>query len=116
MTSRPKYYKDDRAKAIARASRSYQRNRPARKAYLADYYATHRLPLLLRAIKHRARKKGVPFKLTLADITVPEFCPVLGIRFEHGSRDSRPEFDRIIPEIGYVPGNVRIISGRCQPP
>jgi hypothetical protein len=70
------------------------------------------------AAKHRAADKGIPFTITLDDIPpVPEFCPVLGIHlmksYVHGRRTS-PTLDRFIPELGYIPGNVDIISHRAN--
>ena len=68
--------------------------------------------------KARAKRKGIPFTITHEDITIPEHCPVLGIKLEPGSkycaRDSSPSLDRIIPELGYVPGNVEVISNRAN--
>jgi hypothetical protein len=57
--------------------------------------------------------KGVPFSLSSADISIPKYCPVLGIELRvnerHVGPDS-PSIDRIIPELGYVPGNVIVVS------
>jgi hypothetical protein len=67
--------------------------------------------------KHRAKRDGLPFDITPADIVIPEFCPVLGIKFEHGvgqSTDSSPTLDKIIPEFGYVRGNIKVISFRAN--
>lgn len=64
----------------------------------------------------RARKKGIPFSLTAADIELPEVCPVLGTPFGRGRRAGRTNLslDRVIPARGYVPGNVRVISWRAN--
>ena len=77
-----------------------------------------RQTMLYRA-RRRARKKSIPFSITLADIpSVPNYCPVLGIELrksEDGSPcDASPSLDRIIPARGYVPGNLRIISNRAN--
>lgn len=49
---------------------------------------------------------------------VPEVCPVLGIKIQGnvvaGPLDSSPSIDRLIPHLGYIPGNVRIISNRAN--
>jgi hypothetical protein len=72
----------------------------------------------LTAAKTRAKKLGVPFDLTVEDIVVPDRCPVLGMAITHqyGKRaaDFSPSLDRIIPALGYVKGNVRIISWRAN--
>lgn len=50
---------------------------------------------------------------------IPEKCPVLGILFNgQGSKHSRPDgvptLDRIVPDVGYVKGNVAVISLRAN--
>lgn len=68
---------------------------------------------MLATAKHRAKIKAVPFNLTEADIHIPEFCPVLGFKLEVAkgkATDKSPSLDRIIPELGYVVGNVQVIS------
>lgn len=63
-------------------------------------------------IKGKCRKEGVPCNITVDDFTVPEFCPVLGIKMEWSGdlRDGTPSFDRFDPDAGYVKGNVNVIS------
>ena len=96
-------------------SRKYHAfNRAERKAYVMDYYRKNRRVALLRAIRHRAHKKNIPFDLTCDDLVVPKWCPILGIKLDYGSRETRPEVDRIIPALGYVQGNVQVISGRAN--
>lgn len=66
----------------------------------------------------RAGKKGVPCTITQADVSIPKLCPVLGIPIQvsvTGSpTDDSPSLDRIIPQLGYVPGNVVVISNRAN--
>ena len=70
--------------------------------------------LCVRA-KARAAEKGIPFEITPADLTVPAICPVLGIEMTFGGdRETSPTIDRVIPALGYVPGNVRVISYRAN--
>lgn len=73
---------------------------------------------LWRLAKIRARYKGLAFDIDVSDLAVPEVCPVLGIRLEWGCSkrqlDSSPTVDRVIPELGYVKGNVRVISWRAN--
>jgi hypothetical protein len=70
---------------------------------------------MLNRAKSRAQKQGLPFSITEKDIVIPEYCPILGIKLEHhrgkpGAYKNSPSLDREIPEKGYVPGNVRVIS------
>jgi hypothetical protein len=67
--------------------------------------------------KNRAKAKGLPFDLEITDIVVPETCPILGIplQINNGSaRDSSPSIDRIVPELGYIKGNIQIISHKAN--
>lgn len=70
---------------------------------------------MLNRAKTRAKKNNIPFSITEKDIVIPEYCPIMGIKLEHhrgrpGAYKSSPSLDKIIPELGYVPGNVRVIS------
>ena len=60
----------------------------------------------------------MPFNLEHGDILIPEFCPVLGFKMSHSkrneSKDYSPTVDRIIPELGYVRGNIVVVSGRAN--
>jgi len=72
---------------------------------------------ILNNARRRAKDRGVPFSLTKADIEVPEICPVLGIPLHLGKEHSQPyspSIDSIIPELGYVPGNVAIMSHKAN--
>jgi len=67
--------------------------------------------------KFAAGVKGIPFNLELTDIVIPEFCPVLGLPLKCGKDkacDNSPSLDKIVPELGYVKGNVRVISQRAN--
>lgn len=77
--------------------------------------------LLLSRVKSSAKKQNLPFDLTLDDIVVPTHCPVFGIPLEFGKtsdestwRDNSPSLDRIVPDKGYVKGNVIVVSYRVN--
>lgn len=74
-----------------------------------------------RALWHDARRRAklikVPFTITVEDIKVTEKCPVLGIPLFSGFRkmcDNSLTLDRIIPERGYVPGNICVMSNKAN--
>lgn len=72
---------------------------------------------LYRAAQTRAKKQNVPFSITVDDIVIPELCPVLGIPLYPSTSqatDNSPSLDKIIPELGYVPHNVAVISQRAN--
>lgn len=63
--------------------------------------------------KRRAKEENLPFDLKPEDITIPETCPVFGWHLEIGvgaSQTASPSLDKLIPEKGYVKGNVWVIS------
>lgn len=65
----------------------------------------------------RAKSKNLPFSITKNDISVPSHCPILGIPLLSGQehcRDNWPSIDRIIPALGYIPGNIIVISSRAN--
>lgn len=69
------------------------------------------------AARQRAKKAGVPFDLTAEDIAIPDACPVLGIPLEASfgrSTPQSPSLDRVIPKLGYVKGNVLVVSNRAN--
>lgn len=72
---------------------------------------------LLKWARQRAEKNRVPFTLTEGDIWLPEFCPALGIPIFRGTKihgPNSPTLDRIIPELGYVQGNVVVLSYKAN--
>jgi hypothetical protein len=72
--------------------------------------------------KRRAEDKGLPFNLTKQDIAdvwpKDDYCPALRIplRIRIGNKtlayttDNSPNLDRIIPRLGYVKGNIAVVS------
>lgn len=71
------------------------------------------------SVKKRAKENGTPFELSIYDIPdIPKNCPIFGIKLQSNNRsgplDTSPSLDRIIPELGYVKNNVRIISNRAN--
>lgn len=72
---------------------------------------------LLEAAQNRAREQNLEINITLDDIVVPDFCPVLNIKLEKSSgkaSDNSPSLDKIIPSLGYVKGNIQVISRKAN--
>jgi len=46
----------------------------------------------------------------------PTHCPILGIELKRGCEKmiANPSVDRIVPDKGYVPGNIQIISNKAN--
>jgi hypothetical protein len=99
----------------AARARAYREANPETVAatYRAYYKANPEQRMLWNA-KKRAKNNNLEFNLSLEDIQIPERCPILGITLERGNthtnRDSSPSLDKILPEKGYVKGNVQVIS------
>jgi hypothetical protein len=99
-----------------------QLRRPARREYHNRYKHGYRRAnperFALAGAKRRARSSGVPFRLTKADLPpIPDRCPVFDTVFKYGDGQVLPEsltLDRIVPALGYVPGNVMWLSHRAN--
>lgn len=93
----------------------YERDRNRTKRTTLDGYKYQ----WLAKIKCKCKKLNIPFNLTIEDFTIPEYCPVLNIKLNYNHSHSgffpdSPSIDRIIPELGYIKGNIRIISNRAN--
>jgi hypothetical protein len=72
---------------------------------------------MLSDARGRAARKGLEFNIELEDILVPSTCPYLGILLVTDNpckRDDSPTLDRVVPSLGYVKGNVEVISERAN--
>lgn len=81
------------------------------------YRSENRDKALLYAAKHRAKQQGLPFDIDMTDVVIPTCCPVLGIELKFNKdkvEDDSPSIDKIIPSLGYVKGNVCVISNRAN--
>lgn len=86
-----------------------------REKRLADPVLSKRKQMLANA-RHRAKTNGYPCTITLDDICQPDTCPVLGIPLDWNSsvraNPNGPSLDKHVPELGYIPGNVSVVSRR----
>ncbi len=121
----------------------YVGNKETRLAWQREYYVTHKqeraeygartadvakgrrrrsyhkniIRSMLHAAKSRAKKKGLLFTITEADVFVPQFCPLLLIPLAasvEARASGSPSLDRKDSTLGYVPGNVWVISYRAN--
>lgn len=121
-------YRKEHREELAKASRewyhenkvyvrAYQKKNKKRIARVLEKRRKSRPEtFLLSWAKQRVKKYSLPFNLTLGDIVVPKFCPVLGIKLKHGKRgnNTAPSLDRKKTHLGYVRGNVAVISRRAN--
>jgi len=96
--------------------------RECRKEYSAHHYKKwvsknpeYRLWLSARS---RAKQQGVPFTISVEDVVIPKVCPVLGIEIKtnEGKKvyHNAPSIDKFVPELGYTPDNISVISFRAN--
>jgi hypothetical protein len=86
-----------------------------------------RAQTLRSGIVERSRERGLPFDSDyftvdrlmswLANDPRCECCNCtldVGFKFDRVVRDASPSLDRMVPELGYVKGNVSLICWRCN--
>lgn len=85
------------------------------------WYIAHIHRRMHDSAKRRAKKANIPFNITIEDITevFPKdwICPALGIKMEvavYKNNETSPTLDRIVPDYGYVKGNIMVISYRAN--
>lgn len=72
----------------------------------------------LNQVRRRCAKNGIPFDVSSDDIETPAICPILQKKILYsgglGLHAMAPSIDRLVPSMGYVKGNCRIISMRAN--
>ena len=72
---------------------------------------------MLSRAKSRAGYRNLEFDLLLEDLTIPENCPILGIKLEPANgiaNDNSPSIDRIDSSKGYTRENIIVCSYRAN--
>ena len=72
---------------------------------------------MLNNSKQRAKKAKIEHTITIDDILIPDFCPVLNIKLETGDRrnnENAPSIDRVDNNKGYTKENIMVISVRAN--
>ena len=110
----------EQARALNRNQRAAWRKRnPGKQVKLnAAWQDAHPLEHLVRLAKQRAKKKGLEFNISVADLSpAPKFCPILGCELRYGSNfgtkgrcHEAATIDRKDSDLGYIRGNVWVIS------
>ena len=70
-----------------------------------------------RVARERAAKYGIEFTIQISDVIVPSICPLLEIPITPAidkATDNSPSLDKVNPNLGYIPGNVRVISRKAN--
>ena len=99
---------------------SVERRKASRAKYEANNPKKIWAKYATRDAKKRAVKKGVPFEITTAYVIsiLTDVCPVFATEFKWMGNGKiipeSPSLDRIIPSLGYIEGNVVIISTKAN--
>ena len=104
------YVKKGRPKAPPK----YKPPKPVKPVYTKEQI---KIKSLVRAANTRAIKKGLPHGLEWTTLEIPEYCPVMPwvkLVYDGSDKWKAASLDRIKPELGYVNGNVRIMSLRAN--
>lgn len=87
------------------------------RAYARNRHLDHRFRLF-EGSKVRAKNSNMAHSITLTDIDSPTHCKYLGVEIDYTPPSKRggtrkwngPSLDRIDNNLGYIPGNIQIIS------
>lgn len=136
-TTDGRFKSEERTKATELGEKSYFSIRPCKKGHLSERYTSSGqcmecarqwrttwkeedpVKYIYQSARSNAERKNIPFKITIEDLreVYPSnnLCPVLGIpmKMNLGQKhmsDNSPSIDKFDPSMGYVKGNVFIIS------
>jgi hypothetical protein len=98
----------------------YPQCKNCEKLKMKNRYIKNPISQMLSNAKIRAKKKNVPFNINAEYLKkifpLDNKCPILNVEFQTGyinnnkkNKDFSPSLDRIIPEKGYVEGNLLIV-------
>lgn len=111
---RKEYYIKNKDRILERTNEhkksSYRLNPQQDLAKQKQWKINNQEKYLLQGARARSKKYNVPFDIDVSDIQIPSHCPYLGIKLEPFSEWSSPSLDKIRPELGYVKGNVQVVS------
>lgn len=71
---------------------------------------------IISRLRHRCKIKNLEFNLEESDIIIPSHCPILDIPLKYNTHisDDSVSVDRINPNLGYIKGNIMIMSMRAN--
>jgi len=129
----------ERSDAIEQGNHTYFTGKPCKNGHIANRRVSDHSCLECRAVVYKtgreeyhedplshaikgkkvvSKKLGVPFDLVVGDIERPTHCPVLGLELDYTAsvkrKPNKASLDRFIPSLGYIKGNVQVISWRAN--
>jgi exonuclease VII large subunit len=116
MSYHKKYYEKNRETLLKYYKKYYEKNKETKLKQQRRQRTENKEARLCIDIKSRIKNKNISFNLDEEYVKEiwpkDDKCPALNIEFKRGEGmqiDASPSIDRIIPELGYVKGNVQII-------
>lgn len=101
-----------------RHRKNYTENKTARLKNIEQYRIQNWRMKMLWQAKATAARKNIAFDLDESDIVIPTHCRYLGVPLTqslgNGVVWSNTSLDRINPALGYVKGNVEVISRKAN--
>ena len=118
------YRRENKETLSDKAKTYYQKNKEFYQECSKIYYQEkketipHRANRMKHSAKYESKKRNIIFNISSKDIEElwPEDnkCPALGVNFtmqgKNGGSNYSPSLDRIVPELGYIKGNLQIVS------
>lgn len=101
-------------KSIDQFAKNYNKYSSRCKSCRKLYLENRKEASILHQLRSNAKKKGHEFNLTLEDIVIPEYCPILGVKLDSAIYRYSPSVDRIDSSKGYIKGNIQIISTKAN--
>lgn len=95
--------------------RDWHRNNPEEsKARDIRWRSNNPAKRLIFSTRQTSKIKGIEHNIDEKDLTLPKFCPLIGIEIDYsagnGKTMEKPSVDRIDPSKGYIKGNVEVMS------
>lgn len=94
------------------------------KLHATDYWVSEHsynywdvMTRLVYSARQRAKRFSIEFSITVMDFEIPKVCPLRRVPFKVGTdrhTDDSPTLDRKDPRLGYVKGNVWVISHKAN--
>lgn len=78
-----------------------------------NYKIQNHKRVLVSSAKTRAKAQNILCTITEDDFEIPDECPYLKVPFQRGTMYAA-SLDKIHPELGYIPGNVEVISRKAN--
>jgi len=98
-------------------SKSNVDKRAYRNAYNLKWVENNWESYLWSLAKRRAKRDNIDFTILVGDIVIPTICPVLNIPLVKNRGKcsfNSASVDRINPKLGYVKGNIMVISFKAN--